>query len=135
MRSSIRFVACLALVAGCHIGQTIDSFAPAHTPAGLELELQTDDRGPLKQFRGELLAAHDDELLLATRDGVVIVPLAALKRAWATSNPNLVVRRNGNPREAMSTIRSVSRYPQGVTPQLLRDLLAAYHQAEPARPQ
>ena len=135
MRLRIRVLACLVVAAGCHIGQSVDGFAPAHTAAGLEMELQTDDPGSLKQFRGELLAAHDNELLLATRDGVVVVPLGAIKRAWATSNRNLVLTRNGNPHGVLATIRTVSRYPQGVTPRLLQDLLAAYHQTEPLRPQ
>lgn len=134
MRSLTLSFACLLATSGCRFGPTVDTFEPARSPAGVEMDVQTDDPGNLRRFRGELLAAHDTALVLATREGVVIVPMSGIRRAWPTSNRNVVLARRAGPPRVMEALRRMSRYPQGVSPELLRDLLAAYHQTEPVRP-
>lgn len=119
------------ILAGCHVGSRAETFAPARGPAGVEVAVALRDRRPLK---GELLTVGDTALLVLSEGRVVLVPAsAALGVQLAQRSDVLLAARDGKlgPSGALGEVRLVSRFPQGLTPVLLRRLLVAYGQTAP----
>jgi hypothetical protein len=114
----------LASVFGCHAGRNIDTFAPAQSPGGVEISLALPESG---RVRGELLAVQDTAFVVLIRDSLVLVPYRAVDGAQVTQFGQL----HGIPpvAEDAANLRLVSRFPQGIAPDLLARLLAAYGQS------
>src|SRR5438552_18870931 len=109
------------LLSGCVFGAQPGSFGPA----GVQLELTTLRPHPLSPVYGELLAADDSGLVVHTATGVVRVlypsiAAARIKQMLDWSPP----ARPGLP--AMLRLRDLSRYPQGLSGELLDRVLRAY---------
>jgi len=109
----------------CARGPRASSFAPALKPSGAAVTIDSGKR----TFDGELLAVSDTALVLL-RGGMV-----AVARYWAIEDVILpqfdatYAIRSARPDTAtLSKLRLRSRFPQGLTPELLARLLAAYHQ-------
>jgi hypothetical protein len=96
----------------------------------------------LVAVEGELLAVRDTALLIlreASSDGatppaprVVLVPLRGIRVGefqQLHGSPRIEAGRF-HPAEALAQVRLVSRYPQGVSDDLLQALLAVYHQTQ-----
>lgn len=75
-----------------------------------------------RTLRGELLAVEDSTLLLAVEGSLHRVPLRAVVRG-AAPRLGFTDRLEPGTRERL---RLISRYPQGVSPDLERRLLQAY---------
>ena len=112
---------------GCMFGPSVRSYPPARDPSGMSVRVET----RLERLEGELLAAEPERLVLVVGGKVTVVPVArvrALRPAKAV--PGLPTR--GRPSAAsLDRLRPVSRYPQGISPALMGQLLAAYGQSEP----
>jgi len=109
---------------GCNLGGRVDRFAPAHRPEGVAVALAL--RGG-RSAQGELLAVQDTALVVLAKDTVTLVPYSAVVTGrfhkvgdlgGAPPTPNFARR-----------LRLVSRFPQGLTPDLLVRLLAAQGQS------
>jgi hypothetical protein len=111
-------------VLGCHVGRNIDTFAPAQWPDGVEISLTLRGGGTAW---GELLAVQDTAFVVLVRDTVVLVTYGAIAGAQVTQVGQLHEIPPG-PEDATS-LRLVSRFPQGLAPDLLARLLAAYRQS------
>jgi hypothetical protein len=127
MKRSCLIVAALALLPACTVGPSTATFRPAHQPAGIEAKLTVGNRAPITS---ELLEVQPTALLVRNGREVILVPLAAIRSA---SFPQAFVMFDGrNPFDADSRerLRLLSRYPQGLSPELLKSLLQAYGQAD-----
>jgi hypothetical protein len=80
--------------------------------------------------RGELLAVEDSALLVLREQRLVRVPLRAISWARFPHTNVLIDRRNLLP-EQRDRLRQLSRFPAGVSPDVMARLLVAHGQVEP----
>ena len=113
----------LASVA-CHLGGRVDRFAPAKHPDGVAATLWLRGGG---MGQGELLAVQDTAFVILDRDTVTLVPYRALKAGRFSQVGDLIDLPPGQ--NERSRLRLLSRFPQGLLPDLLAGLLAAYGQS------
>ena len=110
-------------VIGCTIGARLAEFAPSHTPRGAMAELRTTNG----KFDVELLAAPDSGLVVLVRDTVLAfaaygdtqyLNIRDYRYSYAT--------RGKHPDPAsLAELRLVTRFPQGISTELMVQLLAA----------
>ena len=144
MRRSLLAPALIFFFVACHLGMQVRDFEPARAPEGVAVEAWV-ERGKASggepKVRGELLEVREGGLLLLsprpadTERRVVLLPFTLIRRARFDGLPGSCNLRNGEaPGEAVrGCIRRVSRFPQGLSPELLRLLLEAQGQTEPER--
>ena len=113
----------LGAVGACHIGQRSENFPLAKSPRGADIEIALDGK---QQLTGELLAAEDSAYVIV-RDGRILrVPYRAVR---GSSLPQHGASERGAPDARMVAFaRDRSRYPRGITADLMARLLAAYGQ-------
>jgi hypothetical protein len=128
--SGTRRVVLSALVlaaAACTVGPSAAKFLPATDPRGIAARVVTRD-GVIIQ--GELLELRDHEMLVAEEKAIYLISLDAIRSAdfdqadigfryWRPPDPSTQKR-----------LRLLSRFPQGLSPQLLQVLLDARGQRE-----
>ena len=116
----------LGLLAACAVGTTGGSYEPAKGPAGARVTLEVTDH---REVVGELLAVEDTSLLVLQERQLVRVPLPLIASGNAPkvsfTGPTLMARRD----ESRERLRLISRYPQGMNPELEARLLEAYGQS------
>jgi hypothetical protein len=120
--------AMLLLLPACTVGLSVAHFAPARTVAGGQVAVRLVSQ---QLVSGELLAVEDASLLVLaagpspriTRIGLVQIYEATLVQRGTVARRGRFVSVGQN-----RLLRNVSRYPQGVSPELLENLLQAYHQ-------
>jgi len=133
-------IAILSSTAACHVGPQIENKDIARQPYGANVLVAVAREGKSKtmKHRGELLEVRDDGLVIAAvteTDGkprVVMIPWALIDRAKATDLPGIETRQSYRERQRADTrekLRNVSRYPQGLPPEIMDKLLASYGQA------
>lgn len=113
----------LTLLSGCQVGTHAKNYQPATGPAGAMVNLQLQDKS---RTSGELLAVESNALLLLRANVLTRVPLTQI-RSGKAPKVSFDGRLKGDLRERL---RLISRYPQGVTPELENQLLRAYGQSE-----
>jgi hypothetical protein len=115
-------IACVS--SGCVHGMTTAEFMPARDPEGVRAEIVTQTR----RLSGELIAFHDNGLVVLERRMLRFLPFSAIRTA--TFNQVDQTRLVGGPpdRAVRRRLQLLSRYPQGLTPELLDSLLRAYGQ-------
>ena len=118
------------LLSGCYFGQTAAKFEPALGPRGVSTTITT---AVGMNVTGELLEVGDEGLLVDTAQGVALVPYAIIRDgAFAQTG----IRIQGGHAPGASTrekLRLLSRFPQGLSPALLKTLLEAHGQTEVTR--
>ena len=129
-----------AALAACHVGPRIGELAAPREPGGARVLIAVDrDARRGARHEGELVAVRDDGVIVALSPAgnanvhLTFAPWAAFYRLTATDLPGFrTTPENGKapPRELeIERLRLVSRYPQGLSPELTANLLAAYDQA------
>ena len=121
--------ACVAsLTSGCvyRYGMTARKLTPAHEAAGISVHIRTD----MRQLSGELIALRDDGLLLVSDKVVRLVPYGSIVSALFDQTEDRIDGHQPPSRDQRERLRVLSRYPQGLAPDLLNDLLHAYGQGE-----
>jgi hypothetical protein len=113
----------LAMLA-CQLGGRVDRFAPAKQPAGVTVKLWLRGGGT---GRGELLAVQDTALVVLAQDTVTLVPYSTLEAGQFSQVGELADTPPA--KDFAARLRLVSRFPQGLTPEMLTRLLAAYGQS------
>lgn len=115
----------------CMFGRTAATYPPARTPSGLQTTVYT----TRSALTGELLAATDTSLIIVSEPGapcpvrcVVLVPYAAILLAEFPSLRSANFDPPGPRAHDMRNLRLHSRYPQGISPELMARLLEAYGQ-------
>ena len=113
----------LSLAVGCATGPSIAHFAPAVSGHGIETDLRLEQRHVV----GELLELRDTAYVVINAEGLLLVPFVAVRGARFTDLGSVGM---GAPdREMAERLRLVSRFPQGVSPQVLDSLLADNQQS------
>ena len=118
-------VCCATLTSGCAYGMTAEKLTPAYEAAGVTVRIIT----PRRQLSGELIDLRDDGLLIISDKVVRLVPYSSIASAQFDQTKDKI---EGHPPSGKrrERLRLLSRYPQGVGPDLLRDLLRAFGQNE-----
>ena len=119
---------------GCHLGPRLDRYPVAVRPEGVTVAAS----GRHGSIQGELLEVRDaGVVLLVTPVGggasrVVLLPYVAIREARLLGLHKNDTLRDGQPPAAgqRQRFRKLSRFPQGLSEELMRQLLDAYGQAE-----
>ena len=109
----------LALV-GCFVGPSAKNYAPARGPGGAIVALVLSGS---RELQAELLAVEDSTLLVLRGRELVRVAVAAIESVKA---PKVSFNRSTLRGDTRERLRLISRYPQGVAPELEARLLEAY---------
>ena len=124
------WIVALALApTGCMVGPSAAGFVPANGPAGVTVELRT---MRAHKLAGELLEVRDTAILLLASDSVRLVPFRAVRLAAVRQRGNLDFGEGQAPdASTLYRLRQLTRFPNGLTPDLAQKLLAAHGQTEP----
>lgn len=120
------------VTAGC-VGTHAGSLRPANEPAGVFVTLAVTSRTGERHWKndrvsGELLAVQDTAFLLLVDQRLTLVPYGATTGGSARQQRSFFLKGRAPDRGLRERLRLLSRYPQGVSPELLARLLAAYGQ-------
>jgi hypothetical protein len=123
-------VAVALLAAGCRLGTTAPKFVPSLAPEGVRATLV------LRSGRvtGELLAVTDSALVIRRYAETPPIAFVRYRAIYSSSFHQVGAALEGGrpPRaEDRETLRLVSRFPQGLSPELLQQLLSGYAQTDP----
>ena len=124
MRSSLTWVIALMSLAGCSVGTSVKNYAPAKSPAGATVKLELTGN---REMGGELLAVQDSSLLVRSDNQLIRVHLPLIQSGKVPKLTFTGAELNGG--QVREHLRLLSRYPQGVSPELESRLLEAYGQA------
>ena len=130
----IRATALLTLLAlacltnGCSFGMTARKYSPAQGPKGIMMHVSTGQ----KQLTGELIEVRADGILLVAEEKLLLLPYTAILSAEAKEkdSPYIISKGTVPNRDVQEHLRLLSRFPQGLTPELIQRLLDAYGQTE-----
>ena len=130
----------LLVVAGCTVGIKLEEFKPAQGPHGVQMEVSLNGE-PIRgnDVVGELLAVQADGVLLLVPEfsgrpqaatTIVLVPYWMMKTANLEQMGKAKVESQGEEMNKvyLDRLRMVSRFPQGLSDELLAPLLANYDQ-------
>lgn len=125
MRARLGVITLCAALA-CSVGPKPENVRPAREPAGATVGLQVRSGRERQLVTGELLAVQDSGLLVRDTTRIVLVRNQAIRRGTLLA-PGIAVSFTAKPvGDTRERLRLVSRYPAGVSAELLRRLLAAY---------
>ena len=126
MTRTVAVMGVMLVVTGCVLGTTMESFTPAHSPAGMDVTLQVAER----TYAGELLAVEDTALLLVVRfpnpDSSTVPRLARVPTRQIRDVTGLINVRERWVASDANRFRPLARYPQGVSSALEARLAEAY---------
>ncbi|HVT45354.1 MAG TPA: hypothetical protein VMT00_13295 [Thermoanaerobaculia bacterium] len=126
MRNPFPAVVTLALcLTACAVGPRVGDFKPAYSPAGIEVTLNLEGESTLK---GELLEVRDSGLVMLNDNEVILISYASIRRGGLAQTGIRIGEGKPPARAAREQLRLLSRYPQGLSPELLASLLSAYGQ-------
>lgn len=130
-----------APMSACHVGPQITDLDLAHNPDGATVEVQifvSEGRGRMK-FEGELLEIRSEGLVFSGSDAnesvdeVIFVAWNRARRVKAFKfggyDATIGQSLEWKP-AAKERFRLISRFPQGISPEIMNGLLAAHRQEE-----
>lgn len=115
------------IISACTFGKSGKDLAVASTPGGAKVTLTSGG----ERFSGELVALRDDGLVVSAQKRLLFVPFSSLA-AFAVHDLNIDYQLSARERpslEKRSRLSSISQFPQGLTPEIERQLLAQLGQA------
>jgi hypothetical protein len=117
----------LLAASACRWGTRVERFPAATTPFGATMAITGPDR---RLLDGELLAATDSGLLVARQARVTFVPYATIAsaRVVGLDQAYMLARGRAPDAERLTRLRRVSRFPQGLSDDVLARLLRAHAQ-------
>jgi len=118
----------LCLAGGCSYGMTVKKFPPARNPAGLTLHVKTVER----DFLGELIEVREAGIVVLAEQKVRLLRYNIIALATPREGGTRALLRNQRAPDAVSRedLRLLSRFPQGLSPEVLANLLAANNQPD-----
>lgn len=110
------------------IGPTTRTLATIQGPRGVVIEMRTNQRA----MTGELIAIRDEGLVVLASQQLTLVPFQAIRVANFEQLGQPYSLRDGRPPDTVvrERLRLASRYPQGLSPEVLAAFLQALGQAE-----
>jgi len=124
VRTLVGRLAVPLVLIGCFVGTSAKNYAPAKGPEGAIVDLVLSGN---RELQVELLAVEDSTLLVLRGRELVRVAVAAIESGKAPKVSFNSTTLTGDTRERL---RLISRYPQGVAPELEARLLEAYGGSE-----
>ena len=119
--------ATILALTGCHYGMTAEKLPVANQPGGAQVTVRTAWN---KAYVGELIAVQDDGVVISN-DRIIRFPFRTIARLTVDKMGDFRLQRVEVPRsEDLAALRAVSRFPQGLTPNIQSQLLAQKSQAE-----
>jgi hypothetical protein len=120
-------VLALATTAGCRRGMSAEKLPVANQPGGAQVLVRTSSAA----YGGELLAVQDDGVIISN-DRIMFIPFSAIAQLTVKElGREFQLVRGSVPRdEQLARFRAVSRFPQGLTPNIRSQLLAQKSQTE-----
>jgi hypothetical protein len=134
------FLALVLLFCGCSTGIEVAEFKPAQQPEGVHMEMKLNgDVIDGNKIEGELLAVRADGVLLNVfgyldHDNdvrrVVLIPFWMMDTVTLEQMGRAKVESQGEEQNKiyLERLRLVSRFPQGMSDQILRELMDGYSQ-------
>ena len=124
MRPSIKAIALLAVIAGCRHGPSESDLNAVVVGEGVYTEVKVGTQ----TLSGELLSIDRTGLVLRTKR-IVFVPLPSIADARFPALGKRYWIRNGRAEvSAMETVRLATRFPYGISEQVMATLLASTNQ-------
>jgi len=119
-------LACLSN--GCTFGMTARKYRPAQDPKGVTMRIET-AQGKLL---GELIEVRDSGIVVLADQKLRLLPYTAILSSEVdqTSSHYAISKGTVPKPDVQAHLRLLSRFPQGLTPELMGQLLAAYGQTE-----
>ncbi|MEO8126539.1 MAG: hypothetical protein ABJF23_27140 [Bryobacteraceae bacterium] len=120
----------VSLLAGCRFGMTAAKYRPAQEPKGVTLRIKTSQA----QLVGELIEVSDSGVVLLSDQKVRLIPYTAILSSEADQTGSRYRLSKGQPPkpDVQVHLRLLSRFPQGLTPEITQQLLALHGQTEMA---
>ncbi|HUF25353.1 MAG TPA: hypothetical protein VMM18_00125 [Gemmatimonadaceae bacterium] len=115
--------AAILALAGCTTGPHVGSYAPAQSPAGVEIRVRL--RGG--EIRGELLEVRDSGIVVLPVDDVVLIPFDSI-RGFRLAQESTAYAGGTPSRATHERLRLLSRFPAGIAPEHLARLLESRRQ-------
>ncbi len=137
----------LVVIVGCSTSVEVKNFKPAQKPQGIQMELSLNGNViDGSKIKGELLAVRGDGILLnvadypgSTRSGdtVVLIPFWMMDTAELEQMGRAKVESQGKEKNELylDRLRLLSRFPQGLSDDLLSELLKRVGQGQVVVPQ
>lgn len=130
MRSIAIMALCFAasMSMGCRFGKSAADLPFARQPVGATMNITTVSGA----YSGELLEARDDGMtILHQRTGLIFIPYSATRTFKAVDLGSRYASAGGVPSsQTIQRLRAISHYPQGITADIQRQLLARAQQSE-----
>ena len=128
MRHRAGLILLAVAIAACSYGTRIGDFRPAHSPNGVNVRVTT-TRGALN---GELIELRDTGLVVLTAgpDQLCLIPYAQVRSTRFEQVGSSIGDGRAPTAQQRERLRLFSRFPQGMSPQVLETLLKAYGQTE-----
>ena len=124
MHTRILGVLLVASAFGCHAGPKAENLGVARSPFGA---MGTIDPQRGNSIQGELLAADDSALVVLRGRTMIVVPYSNIRRATFPALGYVYARPGEAPDAAtVRSLRLVSHFPQGISPDLRPRLMAIY---------
>ncbi len=114
---------CALLLAGCHVGQQAQTFAPALHAAGVSATVTT----PSQTLAGELLEVRDSALVVLGAQ-VMLVPIRVIRLAKFTATNLQIYQSVAMTPSDREQLRLLGRYPYGIPAEVLSNLLTSRKQ-------
>lgn len=124
-------VALAGLNCACRVGMTARKYPPALGPNGVLMRVRT-GQGPLS---GELIEVRDFGIVLADQKLHLVLYRDILWSEVEKTSSRYALANGAAPTpDAREHLRLLSRFPYGLKPELMQQLLRAYSQTELAGP-
>jgi len=124
----LTLVVLAGLGGGCSIGMTAKKYRPAQAPKGVIMHVDSTQG----RYSGELIEVRDSGIVLLTDQKLRLLPYTAILSSSVdqTSSRYAPSNRTAPKPDVQAHLRLLSRFPQGLTPELTGQLLNAYGQTE-----
>src|SRR5262245_56727017 len=123
------FAALFILTSCFRYGATADSFPPALTPKGILGDIVTNRT----EYRAELIEVRETGIVLLALTTFRLVPYSAIRSTRFDHISASISNRKTPSTMVRERLRLVSRFPQGLSKELLEKLLSANTQIELAQ--
>jgi hypothetical protein len=142
MKGPIAIVLLTGIAGGCAYGMTSEKFRPAQDPHGIETRITTsaaEFAGELIEIRAAGLVLLSEHVMSLPRSGTTtaerrlrLIPYGAIQASrFEQLDPRLyIIDGRTPPDKERDRLRLVSRFPQGLSAEVLSQLLKAYGQTE-----
>jgi hypothetical protein len=122
----IGLIAIFCCLACWRVGKTAADLNLAQSPNGATVSVLTSTL----QVDGELLAVRDDGIVILHGSRMTLIPYGSVRRARVKELSDYSIGAGTPSPDRRARLNSLSRYPQGIGPELQRKLFAQLGQTE-----